>query len=81
MNSISQSLSLDQIAPGGRVALRALRADRELRGRLMLLGLFVGARADVLQSRRGGPMLIRVRNTLVALGRDEAKTIFVDIAE
>lgn len=34
----------------------------------MLLGLFVGAAADVVQTRRQGPTLIRVRNTLVAIG-------------
>lgn len=81
MTLIAESLSLDQVEPGGRVVLRALRADRDLRGRLMLLGLFVGASADVLQSRRRGPMLIRVRHTLVAIGRDEAKAILVDLSE
>ncbi len=81
MTSSTERLSLDQIGPGARVVLRALPADRALQSRLMLLGVFIGARADVLQSRRGGPMLIRVRNTLVALGREEAKTILVDVPE
>jgi len=81
MSAIIPSLSLDQIGPGGRVILRALRGDRELQSRLMLLGLFVGGAADVVQTRRRGPTLIRVRNTLVAIGYEEAKTILVDVYE
>lgn len=73
-------LSLDRIEAGARVVLRAFRGDRELRGRLMLLGLFIGAHADVVETRKHGPTLIRVRSTLVALGHEEAKTILVDVA-
>lgn len=73
-------LSLDRIEAGAKIVLRGFRGDRELRGRLMLLGLFVGAQADVLETRKQGPTLIRVRNTLVALGHEEAKTILVDVA-
>ncbi len=79
MGDTIQSLSLDQIAPGERVILRSFNGDRELRGRLMLLGLFVGAPAEVLQTRKRGPTLIRVRSTLVAIGYEEAKTILVDV--
>ena len=81
MGAIIESLSLDQIGPGERVILRAFRGDRELQSRLMLLGLFVGGGADVVQTRRRGPTLIRVRNTLVAIGYEEAKTILVDVSK
>lgn len=81
MTATPERLSLDRIGPGRRVVLRALPQDRALQNRLMLLGVFIGARAEILQSRRAGPMLIRVRNTLVAIGRDEAKTILVDPEE
>lgn len=74
-------LSLDQVGSGEKVILRALRGDSELRNRLMLLGLCVGGAADVIQTRRRGPTLIRVRNTLVAIGYEEAKTILVDVSE
>ncbi len=80
MPALVKSLSLDQIEPGRKIVLRAFRGDRELRSRLMLLGLFVGAAADVVQTRKRGPTLIRVRNTLVAIGYEEAKTILVDIS-
>ncbi|GLI94812.1 FeoA family protein [Methylocystis echinoides] len=80
MRAPSESLSLDQIEPGEKIVLRAFQGDRELQSRLMLLGLFVGAAADVVQTRKRGPTLIRVRNTLVAIGFEEAKTILVDVS-
>lgn len=80
MNDPTENPSLDQIEPGASVVLKAFRGDRELRGRLMLLGLSVGAVADVVQRRNRGPTLLRVRNTLVAIGYEEAKTILVDVS-
>jgi Fe2+ transport system protein FeoA len=80
MGALITSLSLDQIEAGRKIVLLAFRGDRELRSRLMLLGLFVGASADVVQTRKRGPTLIRVRNTLVAIGYEEAKTILVDVS-
>jgi Fe2+ transport system protein FeoA len=81
MGAIIESLSLDQIGAGERVILRALRGDRELQSRLMLLGFFVGSAADVVQTRKRGPMLIRVRSTLVAIGYEEAKAVLVDVCK
>ncbi|MEK4034969.1 FeoA family protein [Methylocystis sp. IM3] len=78
MRAIIGAFSLDQVRAGEKVVLRALCGDRELRSRLMLLGLCVGGAADVVQTRRRGPTLIRVRNTLVAIGYEEAKTILVE---
>ncbi len=80
MPVIAEHLSLAQIEPGRKIVLRAFRGDRELRSRLMMLGLFIGAAADVVQTRKRGPTLIRVRNTLVAIGFEEAKTILVDVS-
>jgi Fe2+ transport system protein FeoA len=80
MGALPENLSLDQIEPGEKIVLRAFHGDRELQSRLMLLGLFVGAAADVIQTRKRGPTLIRVRNTLVAIGYEEAKTILVDVS-
>lgn len=78
--SETQCLSLDKIRAGERVVVRALRADRQLNGRFMLLGLAVGTAAEVLQNYSNGPILIRARNTLVAIGRDEARKILVEAA-
>lgn len=75
-----QRMPLDRVSAGARVVVRELRADRELRSRFMLLGVVVGAAADILQSHAKGPMLLRVRNTLVAIGREEAAHILVELS-
>lgn len=69
---------LDEIEPGSRVILCALLADVELNARLTQLGVVVGSSAEVLQSRARGPVLIRARSTLVAIGREEANKILVE---
>jgi ferrous iron transport protein A len=58
--------------------VRALRAGRELAGRLSAMGLVAGAPVEVLQNRGRGPLLILVRDTRVALGRGEALRIVVE---
>ncbi len=58
--------------------VRALRAGRELTSRLAALGLVAGTPLEVLQNRGCGPLLIRVRDTRVALGRGEALKILVE---
>jgi Fe2+ transport system protein FeoA len=78
--SETRRLSLDQVFPGARVVVRALEAERDVNGRMMQLGLVVGAEAEVLQSQAGGPMLIRARRTLLAVGREEAKKILVEMS-
>lgn len=79
MMSEDEYISLDQIGAGARVVVRALRAGQELNGRFMLLGLAVGTAAEVLQNHSSGPLLIRARNTLIAIGRGEAHKILVEI--
>jgi ferrous iron transport protein A len=44
------------------------------------MGLTVGSRLEVLQNRGRGPMLVRVRETRIALGHGEAIKILVEEA-
>lgn len=46
--------------------------------RLAALGLVVGAHLEVLQNSGRGPVLVRVQNTRVALGRNEAAKVLVE---
>jgi ferrous iron transport protein A len=46
--------------------------------RLAALGLVVGAHLEVLQNSGRGPLLVRVHNTRVALGRNEATKVLVE---
>jgi ferrous iron transport protein A len=79
--SRGEHVSLGQVRPGAHIVIRALGADQDLNGRFMLFGLVVGTAAEVVQNYYKGPMLIRARNTLVAVGRDEAQKILVEISQ
>ena len=49
--------------------------------RLAAFGLSLGSEVEVLQNRGHGPVLIRVRDTRIALGRGEAKKILAEALE
>ena len=62
---------------GCPVKLVRINAGRRLTHRLTELGLTPGVSFEVLQDR-GGPLLLAVRNTRLALGRGMASKILVE---
>jgi ferrous iron transport protein A len=74
------AVSLAELPTGTRAAVRALRCGQELMSRLTAMGLVAGTPVEVLQNRGRGPLLVRVRDTRIALGRGEAVKILVEVA-
>ena len=72
---------LSEIATGTRVVFRGVNAGRALSSRLAAFGLVDGAQLEVLQNSARGPVLVRVHNTRVALGRNEATKVLVEEIE
>jgi ferrous iron transport protein A len=70
--------SLAQLPAGAHVVVHWLRGGRGLAGRLAGMGLTVGSRVEVLQNRGHGPVLVRVRETRIGLGRREAAKVLVE---
>jgi Fe2+ transport system protein FeoA len=65
--------------PRDRTAcLRCLQVDRCVVHRLLELGLTPGVELRVVQDN-GGPMLVSVRGSRVALGRDLAENMWVEV--
>ena len=58
--------------------LRCLQVDRCVVHRLLELGLTPGTKVRVVQDS-GGPMLLSVRGSRVALGRDLAERMWVEL--
>lgn len=81
MTDTEHALPLSEIKTGDRVTLRAIQVGRDLTSRLTSLGLTPGAQMEVLQNFGRGPLIINVRGTHVALGRGEARHIFVESGE
>ncbi len=76
-----EKLSLSELAPGMRARLKELAVDGALRRRLFDLGLIPGT---VIECRylapSGSPMAVRVRGTNLALRRQDAKKLFVELS-
>lgn len=61
-----------------KACLRCLQVDRCVVHRLLEMGLTPGVELSVVQDS-GGPMLVSVRGSRVALGRDLAENMWVEI--
>ncbi|MCD6307489.1 MAG: ferrous iron transport protein A [Candidatus Latescibacteria bacterium] len=56
-----------------------MAAETAMRQRLMDLGIIEGVKVEMVRSAPfGDPLLIRVRNTILALRRSEARQITID---
>jgi ferrous iron transport protein A len=71
-------VSLAELAPGARAVVREVGGGKALASRLAGMGLVVGSRLEVLQNPHHGPVLIRVRDTRIALGRGEAMRVLAE---
>ena len=76
-----EPVSLDQLRAGSRAIVRSLGGGPMFASRLAAFGLSLGSEVEVLQNRGHGPVLIRVRDTRIALGRGEAKKILAEALE
>jgi ferrous iron transport protein A len=74
------TVSLNQLPKDARAVVRRLTGGGELVSRLAGLGLVVGAPLVVLQNLGRGPILVKVRDTRIALGRGEATRVWVEEA-
>jgi ferrous iron transport protein A len=76
-----QKAFLDQLAPGARAVVSELQGGRGFASRLAGMGISVGCQIEVLQNQAHGPLLVLVRDTRLALGREEASKILVRESE
>ena len=70
--------TLEHLSVGATAVVRELDGGNEFSGRLAAMGLVLGAALQVMQNSGKGPMLVRVRDTRLALGRGEAQRILVE---
>ncbi len=74
----AHALPLSMVAQGERVRLLKVNAGDGLIGRLNALGLTPGVELTVIQDA-GGPLLLSVRDSRLALGRGMAQKIVVEL--
>lgn len=72
------ALPLSMLGAGERARLLKVSANESLVSRLNAMGLTPGVEVTVIQDA-GGPLLLSVRNSRLALGRAMARKILVEI--
>lgn len=79
---MTMTLTLDQLQPGEAAAVMRLHATGMNRRRLMDLGILPGTRLVAeLKSPMGDPVAYRVRDTLIALRREQSHQIEIERTE
>ncbi len=73
------SAALSAIHAGDRGTVVTLRGGRSFCSRAANLGFTEGAHVEVIQNYGRGPMIVAVRGTRVALGREEAGNVLVHL--
>ena len=76
-----ESVTLSEAKPGRKYRIQTIRDEARLVNRLSSMGLLVGSELEVCQNFRKQPVLVYVRDTLVAIGREESKKITVGGSE
>jgi Fe2+ transport system protein FeoA len=73
----AETIVLSDLPAGFCGIVARVTGGRELTARLAAMGLTAGTEIVILQNRGFGPMLARVRDTRIALGRSQAGLVTV----
>ncbi len=71
--------TINNLLPGDRAVITEMHAASSIKQRLMDLGIIEGAEIEMVRAAPlGDPVEIKVHNTLVAIRRREAATLFIE---
>ncbi len=73
----NQTQSLAELKEGEHAFFLSISSGRGIISRLTTLGFTPGAELEMRQNFGHGPLVVTIRGTHVALGREEAKKIIV----
>lgn len=77
MNGESLILPLSELKIGELASLYEIQAGRNVTCRLTSLGFTPGVMIEMIQNYGHGPVVVSLRDTRVALGRNEARKTIV----
>ena len=69
-------MPLNEFKQGDRVKIKSLECGQNLRKRLMELGLYDGSEIEIVKNDNFGPLIIKIFESKIALGRGEAQKIY-----
>lgn len=81
-NDAGDTMTLDQLKPNAAATVVALTSEGAERRRMLDLGILPGTRVEaVMGSPLGDPVAYRVRGSVVALRREQARQIQIERCE
>ena len=72
-----EKLMLSEARPGTTYSVLEIKDEVRLINRLASMGILCGSYLEICQNNKKQPVLVFVRDTLVAIGREESKKIFI----
>lgn len=72
-----EKLLLSESIPGNTYPVLEIKDETRLVNRLSSMGILCGSQIEICQNHKKQPVLLFVRDTLVAIGREESKKIVV----
>jgi Fe2+ transport system protein FeoA len=72
-------IPLSAMIPGKTGKITAIDAGACLKKRLNDLGLYLGAKIEVVKNDGGGPLIVKILNSKIALGRGQCQKISVHL--
>ena len=72
-------ITVDDLPPGGFGIVKQINADDTIKQRLMDMGIFEGVKVQMVRpAPLGDPIQVKVLNTLIALRRNEARSLIIE---
>jgi len=78
-SDIGKGIPLTMVKDGKRVKIISISSGRGLKKRLYDLGLYEGAKIDVIRNDISGPIILKVLDSRIGIGRGQANKIIVSI--
>jgi ferrous iron transport protein A len=74
---MENNISLADLRPGNKAIVDQIIGGRNLRQKLVNLGMLPGTEVTVVRSNKLGPMVLNIHNSRIMIGAGMAKKIYV----
>ena len=74
----NHAMPLVMLGTGETARVIEVRGGKEVNGRLASLGVLPGATVSAIRTTRGGPVILHVHDSRVAIGRGMAQKVMVE---
>lgn len=72
-------VSMDQLKPGDTGRIKEMKGRQGFLSRISGIGFTLNEPVEMLQNNKRGPVIVAIRSSEVALGRNEASAVFIEL--